>query len=204
MIEVSVFTVVIARPDAASVVVLTQKGAAASMLGVSSMSDAFNTAGGQVSPSHSSSSQPGGFEDDPLLLPIWIGFGEAEAIMNLLEDRTRVRPLTHDLLASVIGALGSRVERVVIDRVQGSTFFASVCLNRDGRTITIDARPSDSIALALRTGARIFVDEDVMNAAACQFLVKVDDVGELISSSEEEAARFNAFIESISPEDFSL
>jgi len=78
-----------------------------------------------------------------------------------------------------------------------------VCLNKDGRLIRVDARPSDSIALALRTGARIFIDKDVMNAAAHQVRVKISDGGELLYGSEEEMERFHSFIESISPEDFS-
>jgi len=98
--------------------------------------------------------------------------------------------------------LGTKVERIVIDKVEGSTFFATVCLNKDGRQIQIDARPSDSIALALRTGARIFIDKDVMNAAAHQVRVKVSDGGELLYGSEDEMERFHSFIESISPEDF--
>ncbi len=84
----------------------------------------------------------------------------------------------------------------------GATFYATVCLYKDGRKIQIDARPSDSIALALRTGARLFVDEDVMNVAARQFMVKVSDGGELLYGSEDEMERFRDFIESVSPEDF--
>lgn len=198
MIEVSIFTVVVAHPDAPSVVVLTQKGAVASIFDVPSMPPLSEDA--PVTPSEKPASLPQG--EEPLLLPIWIGFGEAEAIMHLLEKESHSRPLTHDLLANVIGALGSRVERIVIDKVKGATFFASICLNRDGRIITIDARPSDSIALALRTGAPIFVDEDVMNAAARQFRVKVSDGGELLYGSEDEMDRFHSFIEQVNPEDF--
>lgn len=208
MIEVSIFTVVVAHPDAPSVVVLTQKD---SVLGAFSAPEnsgsPVSTASSSAAPEtaeQTSSPMPQAQEkgEEPLLLPIWIGFSEAEAIMYLLEGQTHSRPLTQDLLANIIGALGSRVERVIIDKVIGSTFFASISLNRDGRIITIDARPSDSIALALRTGARIYVDEDVMNAAARQFRVKVSDGGELLYGSEDEMERFHSFIESVSPEDF--
>lgn len=204
MIEVSIFTVVVAHPDAPSVVVLTQKGVTSSMLGFNRTArlddlpfdaDMPETAADFTAPTDS---------EEPLLLPIWIGYSEAEAIMHLLEQRYHSRPLTHDLLANVIGALGSKVERVVIDKVMGATFFASICLNRDGRTISIDARPSDSIALALQTGASIFVDEDVMNAAARQFRIKVSDAGELLYGSEDEMDRFHSFIESVNPEDFTV
>ena len=187
MIEVRIFTVVVAQPEAPSVVVLVEKGSAA------------DTA---IPPNQPLSNQIG--IASPQLLPIWIGRSEAEAIMFLLENQEHARPLTHDLLANVIGSLGSKVKHVVIDKVVGTTFFANVCLDRDGRLINIDARPSDSIALALRTGASIFVDEDVANAAARQFSLKVSDGGELLNGSEDEVERFHSFIESISPEDFSL
>ncbi|MDR1358698.1 MAG: bifunctional nuclease family protein [Coriobacteriales bacterium] len=183
MIEVSIFTVVVAHPQAPSVIVLAEKGSASRATEASGASGSTDVAG-------------------PQLLPIWIGHNEAEAIMLLLENRPRVRPLAHDLLASVIGTLGSRVEQVVIDRVMDATFFASICLDRGGRMISIDARPSDSIALAIRTGARIFVDEDVMNAAARRFRVKVTGAGELLYGSADEMERFHSFIESVSPEDF--
>lgn len=211
MIEVTIFTVVVAHPDAPSVVVLTQKSAAANMFNIPGMPQDRASAGYQDMPTPKTTSSDSlgdaaaevvGEAEEPLLLPIWIGFSEAEAIMHMLEGQQFARPLTYDLLSNTIGALGSRVERVVIDRVQGSTFFASISLNRDGRIITIDARPSDSIALALRTGARIYVDEDVMNAAARQFRVRVSDAGDLLYSSEDEMERFRSFIESVSPEDF--
>lgn len=246
MIEVTIFTVVVAHPDAPSVVVLTQKNAAANMFSIPGMPSVPDVANDPAEPSASTSqipfepsfeafdaasvsdpidlnelsqtngvvsskktdSEPGSAQaaepEEPLLLPIWIGFSEAEAIMNLLENEPHSRPLTYDLLSNIIGAFGSKVERVVIDRVQGSTFFASICLNRDGRIITIDARPSDSIALALQTKARIFVAKDVMNAAARQFRVKISDGGELLYGSSDEMERFHSFIENVSPEDFKL
>lgn len=197
MVEVIIFTVVVAHPDAPSVVVLTEKDA-----GLDQYSASSSMTGASFADRKSIPQFPEG--EEPLLLPIWIGYSEAEAIMHLLEHKSHGRPQTHDLLSNVIGALGSKVERVVVDKVKGSTFYASICLNREGRLITIDARPSDSIALALQTGANIYVDEDVMNAAARQFRVKVSDGGELLYGSEDEMARFHSFIESVSPEDFSL
>lgn len=229
MIEVSIFTVVVAHPQAPSVVVLAEKSnSLGAELGVAPRAasgeepeaalEAAPSAALSAAPESTDSTEPSvefsfandveadmeaGLEgEEPQLLPIWIGHSEAEAIMLLLEKQPHTRPLTHDLLANVIGALGSKVERIVIDRVKGSTFYASIRLTRDGRTITIDARPSDSIALALRTRARIYVDEDVMNTAARQFRVKVSDGGELLYGSEDEMARFHSFIESVSPEDF--
>jgi len=211
MIEVNIFTVVVAHPDAPSVVVLAEKGTVSRIFGDSYKAAVLgkeNDAQNQESLEASLPVSFDGIEDidltAPQLLPIWIGHNEAEAIVLLLDNKAHSRPLTHDLLASVIGALGSKVERVVIDKVVDSTFYATVCLNKDGRSIKIDARPSDSIALALRTGARIFIDKDVMNAAAHKVRIKVSDGGELFYGSEDEMERFHSFIESISPEDFSL
>jgi bifunctional DNase/RNase len=181
MVEVSILTVVVAHPAAPSVVVLAEKGA---------LDSALNTPEADLTA--------------PQLLPIWIGYSEAQSILLLLSDQAHSRPLTHDLLANVIDVLGSKVENIVITKIEDSTFFATLTLEAGGRTIEVDARPSDSIALALRSGARIFVDEDVMNAAARQFSVKVSDGGELLYSSEDEMERFHSFIESVSPEDFTL
>ena len=132
------------------------------------------------------------------VLPIWIGPAEAASIGIALEGQTRLRPMTHDFLANAIYALGSSVERVVIDRVEGTTFYATVYLQRDGHTINLDARPSDSIALALRMNVPLFVDEDVFNAASYPY--DFSDVG----NREVALSEFHTFIESVSPEDFSL
>jgi len=131
------------------------------------------------------------------ILPIWIGPAEAASIGIALEGQTHLRPMTHDFLANTIHALGSNVERIVIDRVEGTTFYATVYLQQGDQTINLDARPSDSIALALRMKVPLFVDEDVLNSASYPY--------DLIGSDDTEAtmAEFRAFIESISPEDFS-
>jgi len=131
------------------------------------------------------------------VLPIWIGPAEAASIGIALEGQTRLRPMTHDFLATTIQALGSDVERIVIDRVEGSTFYATVYLQRDGHIINLDARPSDSIALALRMNVPLFVDEDVLNSASYPY--------DFSKERDTEAAMgdFRSFIDSISPEDFS-
>ncbi|MDR2035624.1 MAG: bifunctional nuclease family protein [Coriobacteriales bacterium] len=194
MIEVAIFTVVVASPSGPSVVVLAEKGALSGALsGVDTSAEAGADTTDIVTDLVA-----------PQLLPIWIGHSEAQAIMLLLDSQPHPRPLTHDLLATVIGELGSTVDHIVIDKLAGSTFFATVCLVKDGEKIFLDARPSDSIALALRSGAHIFIDEDVMNAAGRQFSIKVSDGGELLYGSDTEMERFHAFIESVSPEDFSV
>ena len=94
-------------------------------------------------------------------LPIWIGAPEASAIASEMAGHQFERPLTHDLLRSVISGFGATVQRVTINELRGSTFFAKVYVTRDNEIMVVDARPSDSIALALRFEAPIFVDEDL-------------------------------------------
>jgi bifunctional DNase/RNase len=132
------------------------------------------------------------------VLPIWIGPTEAASIGIALEGQPRTRPMTHDLLAHIIFALRAEIDHVIISRVEGSTFFATLALNQGGEAIAIDARPSDSIALAVRTQSPLFVDEDVLNSASFPYLFTGNANREL--AMEE----FRDFLESISPEDFEV
>jgi bifunctional DNase/RNase len=133
------------------------------------------------------------------VLPIWIGPTEAASIGVALEGRTRERPMTHDLLAHTISALSAKVERVVIDRVENTTFYATVYLSREGRMINVDARPSDSIALAARTSSPLFVDEDVINSSSYSY-----DFQNTARPKESAMSEFRSFLDSISPEDFQI
>jgi bifunctional DNase/RNase len=99
-------------------------------------------------------------------LPIWIGPWEASAIAMKLQGLTADRPLTHDTFASALESLGVRVDRVVISTLAEETYHARLHLERDGTTFEIDSRPSDALALAVRTGARIFASEAVLEQAA--------------------------------------
>jgi bifunctional DNase/RNase len=99
-------------------------------------------------------------------LPIWIGPWEASAIAMKLQGLTADRPLTHDLFASALENLGVRVDRVVISTLAEETYHARLLLEHDGRTFEIDSRPSDALALAVRTGGRIFASEAVLEQAA--------------------------------------
>ena len=99
------------------------------------------------------------------ILPIWVGVIEASAIAFELEQVKLTRPMTHDLLKTTIESLGGRVERVAIVDLKESTYFASVILSREGQTIELDARPSDAIALGLRTKATIFCESRVLEEA---------------------------------------
>lgn len=100
------------------------------------------------------------------VFPIVIGRFEARAIDRSVRNQNPPRPMTHDLLATVIEATGAVLSRVEITELKEGTFFASLNLQRDGETVRVDARPSDAIALSVRTGAPIFVAEDVLREAA--------------------------------------
>ncbi|HTY41354.1 MAG TPA: bifunctional nuclease family protein [Thermoanaerobaculia bacterium] len=95
-------------------------------------------------------------------LPIWVGLFEANAIALEMEKVATPRPMTHDLLKNVLAELDARVEKVVINDLRENTFFARIHLARKDSTLSIDSRPSDAIALALRSQAEIFVEEEVL------------------------------------------
>ena len=126
-------------------------------------------------------------------LPIWIGANEATAIALALEGVESQRPMTHDLLKEVTTSLGARVDRVVVTELRDGIFYADLVFVRDGTEIVVSARPSDSIALAARTNAPIFVLPAVLDEAG----VEIRDEDE-----EDEVARFRSFLQDISPEDF--
>jgi bifunctional DNase/RNase len=98
-------------------------------------------------------------------LPIWIGPAEADAIAVKLQGVTVPRPLTHDLLSSVIDTLGAAVSSIIVNDLKNDTFFAKVILEIDGKHVEVDSRPSDALALAVRTGVPIFADESVLEKA---------------------------------------
>ncbi|MDD4858499.1 MAG: bifunctional nuclease family protein [Candidatus Krumholzibacteria bacterium] len=102
-------------------------------------------------------------EDEDEILPIWIGTAEATAIFAALAGKAFERPMTHDLLAIVVEVLGSAVERIEITGLHSDTYFARIVLKRGEDVFYVDARPSDSIALALRTDSAIFIDRELFN-----------------------------------------
>jgi len=104
-------------------------------------------------------------EEEKFFLPIWVGIFEANAIALQLENVATPRPMTHDLLKNMIGELEGRVSRIVINDLRDSTFFAQIRILSGGKTLEVDARPSDAIALALRTEAPIFVAQTVLDQA---------------------------------------
>ena len=109
------------------------------------------------------------------VLPIWIGPGEASAIAMQLADMEFSRPLTHDLLVAVLNGLGGNLRKVVISRVEKNTYYAELIVHRNGEVISVDARPSDSIAIALRTKARIFAQDDLLERASIEIAEEAPD-----------------------------
>jgi len=102
--------------------------------------------------------------EESLLLPIWVGAPEGNAIKFAMEGIAPPRPLQHDLFRNLLGHLRIQLERVLISAVKGSTYFAELWLQVDGKRLKIDSRPSDAIALALRVQAPIFAADDVLES----------------------------------------
>src|SRR5262250_2576401 len=132
-------------------------------------------------------------KDGQKVLPIWVGIFEANAIALQIENIATPRPMTHDLLRNVIHDLKAEVQKIVVCDLQESTFYALIYLAVDGRgeTVAIDARPSDAIALALRTRAPIFVEEAVIDHA------KTVD----FTTEKADADRLHKWLESLDPDD---
>jgi bifunctional DNase/RNase len=122
-------------------------------------------------------------------LPIWVGATEATAIAFAQQGLTAPRPLTHDLLKTIVAELGSTVESVQVTHLSDGVFFSKVLL---GKGIEVSARPSDAIALALRSGALIYATEDVFQAAGIEIPDQADD----------QVEAFREFLDQINPEDF--
>ena len=99
------------------------------------------------------------------VLPIWVGIYEANAIALEIEKVQTPRPMTHDLLRNVLFGLDAMVQKIVVTELKDDTFYAQIWLQRNGNTLTIDSRPSDALALALRTDAPIYVNEEVLKSS---------------------------------------
>ena len=131
------------------------------------------------------------------MIPIYIGLAEANAIAMELADVKFDRPLTHDLMQQVIIGLGAELSRVVLTRVEKSTYYAELHLRRDDHVIQIDARPSDSIAIALRLKAPIFAAEDLLDISSSEETIVPDVSGEMLDSDA-----LRKYLEKLNPEDF--
>jgi len=160
-------------------------------------------------------------KDGTRLLPIWIGQPEAESILLYMHNVKRARPLTHDLVRSIIMGLEARLQRVQITKVENRTYFGEIHLQSDGTVVEIDARPSDCIAIALRFGAPIYAAEVLLVDPGEEDEAPDDDdeAPDFTSSSEDpseeererervrneelsDAERLKAYLETLRPEDF--
>jgi len=126
------------------------------------------------------------------VLPIWIGVFEANAIALKIENIATPRPMTHDLLTNLLARLEIAVERITISDIRNNTFYAVIRCHRGQEDLSLDSRPSDAIALALRTNAPIYVEEDVVRRAH----------GLTLDPSLENPENLRKWLETLSPEDF--
>lgn len=133
--------------------------------------------------------------DGTRVLPIWIGPAEASAIAMEMQGLRPPRPMTHDLLKSAIVGLGASVRRICISSVKDKTYYAEVWLSRDDHVFQLDARPSDSIALALRVQAPIFTDDSLLEDSGDGATVDPPD-------PSIDAERLRAWLEKMDPQDF--
>jgi bifunctional DNase/RNase len=125
-------------------------------------------------------------------LPIWIGAVEATAIAFALQGIETPRPMTHDLLRDILNQTDVSVDRILINDLVDSTFYATIRMGREGKAVEVSSRPSDAIALAVRTGTPIYAAEEVLDQAGI----------ELKDEEETEVERFRQFLDEVSPADF--
>ncbi|MDV2496061.1 MAG: bifunctional nuclease family protein [bacterium] len=128
-------------------------------------------------------------------LPIWVGIFEANAIALEMESVPTPRPMTHDLIKNILEGIQAQVSRIVINDLQDNTFYAVILLSLNGTEVTIDSRPSDAIALALRVDAPIYVAKKVLDEAR---LIDLPDTEQL----EDDKEQWKEWLENIRPEDF--
>jgi len=136
------------------------------------------------------------------ILPIWIGPGEAQAIRRILSEEAFPRPLTHDLVYLILEGFKAKITRVVIADLRENTFFASIIVEREAEVLSVDARPSDSIALALRAKAPIYVNEKLLQPAPAEETVSEEGSDVRPLTDEEKAEQLRRYLEKLNPEDF--
>ena len=132
-------------------------------------------------------------EEEKRSLPIWVGIFEANAIALELEKISTPRPMTHDLIKNILESVDAKVEKIVVNDLRDNTFFALIHLRLGEEEITVDSRPSDAIALALRAGAPIFVEEDVVRRAKSV---------EVAPKESDDQEKLKEWLENLKPEDF--
>ena len=134
--------------------------------------------------------------DGNKFLPIWIGHPEAAAILMKLQGASTPRPMTHDLLSDVLDQMEAKCEKVSVTELRDNTFFASITISMNGSEMEIDSRPSDALALAVRTSAPIFAADEVIEESAIEF------EGEEVEDTEQVVEKFKDFLDNVTPEDF--
>ncbi|MBM4272152.1 MAG: bifunctional nuclease family protein [Deltaproteobacteria bacterium] len=130
-------------------------------------------------------------------IPIWIGLFEASAIATELEKITFSRPMTHDLINDILKIINIEIIKIEIHDLRNNTFFANIHLLKEGKSLVVDSRPSDAIAIALRAGAPIFVDEKVIEKSR-----NVDFGKKITELDKMKDEKLKEFLENLSPEDF--
>ena len=140
--------------------------------------------------------------DGERILPIWIGPSEAMAIRRILSEDPFPRPLTHDLLFLVVEGFKAKITRVVISDLRENTFYASVFVERESDVLALDARPSDSIALALRARAPIFVNDKLLQPPPRAEEAEDPERPPRELTEEEKAEQLRRYLEKLNPEDF--
>lgn len=133
------------------------------------------------------------------VIPIWIGYAEALSLGAALENKRFERPMTHDLMLDAITNLDGLVDHVVITRVEGPRFYSQVTLRQYGRLVSLDARPSDALSLAVRQSTPVYLEEDVLRSVGCTFSF-TDQKGTV--EKVKEMDDFKKFVADVSPEDF--
>jgi bifunctional DNase/RNase len=136
-------------------------------------------------------------EEEKRSLPIWVGIFEANAIALELEKITTPRPMTHDLIKNILESLEAKVAKIMVNDLRENTFFAEIHLRVGESEITVDSRPSDAIALALRVGAPIFVEEEVVRKAKSVEVSKEAEIGKA-----DDPEKLKEWLENLKPEDF--
>jgi bifunctional DNase/RNase len=128
-------------------------------------------------------------------LPIWIGHAEAAAILMKLQGAETPRPMTHDLLTDVVAELSAEIAKITVTELRENTFYALITLRAAASEIEIDSRPSDALALAVRSNAPIFAADKVIEESGIEFEHEVEDTDEVVE-------KFKEFLDQVSPEDF--
>ncbi|MDO8736694.1 MAG: bifunctional nuclease family protein [Thermoleophilia bacterium] len=128
-------------------------------------------------------------------LPIWIGHQEAAAILMKLQGTDLPRPMTHDLMTSILGELHAEVLKVTVTELKENTFYALLTLKLEAGEVDVDSRPSDALALAVRTNAPIYASDQLIEDNAIEFDHEVEDADQVVE-------KFRDFLDNVSPEDF--